>query len=99
MKKVARADVVIVGLGCAGTIVAHELAAAGMRVVGLERGERYAMDEFGAAHDELRNSLRMEMVPTLDKQPMTWRPNARTSSQLLPWVTGTPSMRSGAGWV
>src|ERR671938_86789 len=73
-----RADVVMVGLGCSGSIMAHELARAGLRVVGLERGPRYTLEEFGDAHDELRNSIRMAMSPTLDKQPLTWRPDART---------------------
>ncbi len=33
-----RADVVIVGVGAAGAILAAELGKAGMKVIGLERG-------------------------------------------------------------
>jgi gluconate 2-dehydrogenase alpha chain len=93
-----RADVVMVGLGCSGSIMAHELAQAGLRVVGLERGPSYTLEEFGDAHDELRNSIRMAMSPTLDKQPLTWRPDARTPARLLPWVTATLSNRASAPW-
>src|SRR2546421_13091076 len=91
-----RADVVMVGLGCSGSIMASELAQAGLRVVGLDRGPRYTLEEFGDAHDELRNSIRMAMSPTLDKQPLTWRPDARTPARLLPWVTATLSNRASA---
>ena len=80
-----RADVVMVGLGCSGSIMAHELAQAGLRVVGLERGPSYTLEEFGDAHDELRNSIRMAMSPTLDKQPLTWRPDARTPRPSARW--------------
>ena len=50
-------DVVVIGVGAAGSIVAKELAAAGYTVVGLERGHaRYTVPEFQspAIHDELR---------------------------------------------
>ena len=40
------ADVVIVGVGAAGGILANELARAGLRVVGLERGPRLETKDF-----------------------------------------------------
>ena len=41
-----RADAVIVGLGSAGGIVAERLTAAGMKVVGLEKGPDYTQQDF-----------------------------------------------------
>ena len=49
-------DAVIVGVGAAGTIIAKALADAGLKVVGLERGEaRSTVPDFQAPamHDEL----------------------------------------------
>ena len=48
-----RTDVVIVGVGAAGAILAAELAKGGMRVIGLERGPRHVQADFKAM-DELR---------------------------------------------
>jgi gluconate 2-dehydrogenase alpha chain len=49
-------DVVIVGTGWAGAIMAAELGKAGLDVVALERGPRHDRDrgDFDGAHDELR---------------------------------------------
>jgi gluconate 2-dehydrogenase alpha chain len=49
----SRTDVVIVGAGAAGGILAAELAKAGLKVVGLERGPRLQTADF-TPHDELR---------------------------------------------
>ena len=48
-----KTDVVIVGVGAAGGILAAELGKAGMKVIGLERGPRRRTEDF-AAQDELR---------------------------------------------
>ena len=48
-----KTDVVIVGVGAAGGILAAELSKAGMKVIGLERGPRLATKDF-APQDELR---------------------------------------------
>src|SRR3982074_1793848 len=39
-------DVVIVGVGAAGAVLAAELSKAGMKVVGLERGPRLSTNDF-----------------------------------------------------
>ena len=41
-----KTDVVIVGVGAAGGIIAAELAKAGMKVIGLERGPRLKTADF-----------------------------------------------------
>ena len=68
-------DVVIVGTGAAGGILAAELAKAGMEVIALERGPRLKTSDF-AGQDELRFFQRQDTRPDAKRQPVTWRPNA-----------------------
>ena len=70
-----KTDVVIVGVGAAGGILAAELGKAGMKVIGLERGPRLKTADFNP-HDELRYFQRQDLRPNLKRQPVTWRPNA-----------------------
>jgi len=55
-----KTDVVIVGVGAAGGILAAELAKSGMKVIGLERGPRLKTADF-EPHDELRYFQRQEL--------------------------------------
>jgi gluconate 2-dehydrogenase alpha chain len=55
-RKRTTADVVIIGLGAAGSIAASRLAAAGLRVVALEAGRRLSSADFPP--DEIRNDVR-----------------------------------------
>ena len=50
-----QADVVLVGLGAAGSIAAHVLTQAGLRVVAVEAGPRRRRDEMTL--DEIRNEI------------------------------------------
>ena len=43
-----KTDVVIVGVGAAGAVLAAELTKAGMKVTALERGPRHATADFAA---------------------------------------------------
>src|SRR6267378_8457311 len=70
-----KTDVVIVGVGAAGGILAAELGKAGMKVIGLERGPRLTTQDFNP-HDELRYFQRQDLRPNPKRQPVTWRPNA-----------------------
>ena len=79
-----KTDVAIVGVGAAGGILAAELAKAGMKVIGLERGPRLKTPDFQL--DELRYFERQDLRPNVKRQPVTWRPNvnaraARTAEQ------------------
>ena len=78
-----KTDVVIVGVGAAGGILAAELAKAGMKVIGLERGPRHATADF-AALDELRYFQRQDLRPHAKRQPVTWRPNGRARANAIP---------------
>src|ERR1700688_4489402 len=77
-----KTDVVIVGVGAAGGILAAELAKAGMRVIGLERGPRLTTADF-KPRDELRFFQRQDLRPDPKRQPVTWRPNARVRANPL----------------
>lgn len=85
-------DVVVVGLGAAGSILARDLARAGLRVVGLERGPMLATKDF-EAQDELRFFQRGDLRPDPKRLPITWRPNAQ--ARALP--VGVQNYGYGAG--
>src|SRR5229473_200287 len=76
-----KTDVVIVGVGAAGAVLAAELAKSGMKVIGLERGPRLTTQDFNP-HDELRYFQRQDLRPNIKSQPITWRqnPNARATA-------------------
>lgn len=75
-------DVVIVGAGAAGGIIAAELAKAGMQVIALERGPRLKTEDF-AGQDELRFFQRQDTRPDIKRQPITWRPKVGAQSRPL----------------
>jgi gluconate 2-dehydrogenase alpha chain len=68
-----RTDVVTIGVGWTGGIIAAELAKQGLQVVGLERGENRGTANFAMKHDELRYALRYELMQDLSKQTLTFR--------------------------
>ena len=78
-----KTDVVIVGVGAAGGILAAELGKAGMKVIGLERGPRLTTADFNP-HDELRYFQRQDLRPNVKRQPVTWRPNANARATPMP---------------
>src|SRR5262249_18411391 len=91
-----KADVVIVGVGAAGGILAAELGRAGMKVIGLERGPRLATKDF-APQDELRYFQRQDLRPDPKRQPVTWRP--KTNSRAAPIPTMSYGNQAGGGTV
>src|SRR2546430_4167241 len=78
-----KTDVVIVGVGAAGAVLAAELGKAGMKVIGLERGPRLTTQDFNP-HDELRYFRRQDLRPNTKPQPITWRPNGNARANPIP---------------
>jgi len=77
-----KTDVVIVGVGGAGGILAAELSRAGMHVIGLERGPRLKTADF-EAQDELRYFQRQDLRPNPKRQPITWRTSEKERASPL----------------
>src|SRR3954464_418612 len=74
--KMKPVDVVIIGAGVAGTIVAKELAASGLKIVGLERGRMIdAATDFAMpnAHDELKYDRNSDIFQNLSRETLTFR--------------------------
>ena len=78
-RKLPAKDVVIIGLGWTGSILAHELAKAGLDVVAIERGPwRDTATDFPPAYaqDELRYAVRLDLFLRPDQETLTFRNNA-----------------------
>lgn len=74
--KLPAVDVVIVGSGWTGGIVAKELAPTGLKVVMFERGRpQDTVPDFAGpqAHDALKYSRRLHMVQDLSQETITFR--------------------------
>src|SRR5512134_1558497 len=70
------ADVVVVGSGVVGSIMCMELANAGLKVVGLERGRMIdPQHDFAMpyAHDELKYHRHSDIVQNLSRETITFR--------------------------
>jgi gluconate 2-dehydrogenase alpha chain len=91
-----KTDVVIIGMGAAGGILAAELGKAGMKVIGLERGPRLTTADF-SGQDELRYFQRQELRPSAKRQPVTWRANA--SARAYPLSILNYGNQAGGGTV
>ncbi|SFE56487.1 GMC family oxidoreductase [Alteribacillus iranensis] len=74
--KLPKTDVVTVGVGWTGGIIAAECSKAGLEVVGLERGRNRETQDFAMKHDELRYALRYENGQDLSRQTLTFRNNS-----------------------
>lgn len=68
-----KVDVVTVGVGWTGGIVAAEAAKAGLNVVGLERGNRRGTEDYQHVHDELKYAVRYELMQDISKETVTFR--------------------------
>ena len=69
-------DVVTVGVGLTGSILGKELADAGLRVVGLERGaprDTHPDFDMPGIHDELKYARRFELMQDLSRETLTFR--------------------------
>ncbi|HTV94689.1 MAG TPA: GMC family oxidoreductase [Steroidobacteraceae bacterium] len=102
-QRLPEVDVVVIGVGMVGSIVAKELAASGYRVVGLERGEaRFTVPEFQspAIHDELRFSVRKALMQDNTREPVTFRNRgAETALPIRRWESFLPGTGLGGSMV
>ena len=73
--KLKEVDVVIVGMGWTGGIMAKELSDAGLTVVGLERGAPRSGADFSVPmiRDELRYAVRNELFVDVSRDTLTFR--------------------------
>jgi gluconate 2-dehydrogenase alpha chain len=98
-RKLRRKDVVIVGLGWTGSILAHELTQAGLDVVALERGPwRDTASDFpiSYAQDELRYRLQHQLFLQPAQTCVTFRNNAsQTALPVRNW--GAFMLGNGVG--
>jgi gluconate 2-dehydrogenase alpha chain len=81
-------DVVTVGVGWTGGIIAKELAEEGYEVVGLERGGERSTEDWLTVHDELGYALRYKLMQDLSRETITFRHE--------PGDTALPMRRYGA---
>jgi gluconate 2-dehydrogenase alpha chain len=96
-------DVVLLGVGLVGTVLGRELTKAGLKVVGLERGEpRFTVPDFQgpAMHDELRYSARKAMMQDNAKETVTFRnKGSETALPIRRWESFLPGTGLGGALV
>lgn len=96
-------DVVTIGVGLTGSLMALELAKAGLKVVGLERGAgRSTVPDFQGPtiHDELRFSVRKGMMQDNTREPVTFRNSSDdTALPLRRWGSFLPGTGLGGSFV
>jgi gluconate 2-dehydrogenase alpha chain len=95
-------DVVTIGVGWAGSILAKELGQAGLKVVGLERGGERSQADFALPqmHDQLKYDRQLELFENLSRTTLTFRNDYRETARPMrrhgpfPWGEGV----GGAGF-
>lgn len=101
-------DVIVVGAGAAGAVIAAELAQQDVQVLCLDKGPRYSTEDFHLKHDEIRYYARGAMVPSMKTDPLTWRETSADGEGDIPdWAAGPlgtanplhlpPSLGTGGG--
>ncbi len=95
-------DVVTVGVGWTGGIVAAECSKAGLKVVGLERGQKRGTEDFMSIHDEYRYAIRYDLMQNLSKETISFRNNRNMKAlpmrQLGSFLLGEGLGGSGTHW-
>ena len=95
-------DVVTIGVGWAGSIMATELSKAGLKVVGLERGGDRPQKDFTlpGVHDQLKYDKRLELFEDLSRTTLSFRNTPGETARPMrrhgpfPWGEGV----GGAGF-
>src|SRR5919204_153134 len=102
-RKLPPKDVVIVGLGWTGSIMAYELADAGLDVIAIERGPwRNTATDYppGYAADELRYRIRHELFLRPEQTTFTFRNKMnQTALPIRSWGAFMPPNGVGGGGV
>jgi gluconate 2-dehydrogenase alpha chain len=102
-RKLPSTDVVIIGLGWTGSILAEEMTAAGLSVVAIERGPwRDTATDFPTtyAQDELRYHIRHDLFLRPAQETLTFRNNqAQTALPVRTWGSFMPPDGVGGGGV
>ncbi|WP_146553346.1 GMC family oxidoreductase [Rummeliibacillus sp. SL167] len=102
VKTMPKVDVVTVGVGWTGGIVAAECTKAGLKVVGLERGKDRGTANFANVHDEYRYAIRYELMQDLSKETVTFRNNRKQQAlpmrQLGSFLLGEGLGGAGTHW-
>jgi gluconate 2-dehydrogenase alpha chain len=103
--KLKAADIVIVGLGWTGGILAKELADTGLSIVVLERGKpRDTNPDFmyPNVHDELKYAQRHELMQDVSRETLTFRNNSNETAlpmrQLGSFLPGEGVGGAGVHW-
>lgn len=96
-------DAVLLGVGLVGSILGRELTKAGLKVVGLERGEpRFTVPDFQgpAMHDELRFAIRKGLTQDTSRETVTFRNSgADTALPIRRWEGFLPGTGLGGAAV
>lgn len=96
-------DAVLIGVGLVGTLLGRELTRAGLKVVGLERGEaRDTVPDFQGPHmhDELRYAIRKGLMSDTAKETLTFRHTAKeTALPVRRWASFLPGTGLGGSIV
>lgn len=102
VKTLPKVDVVTVGVGWTGGIIAAECAKAGLKVIGLERGQERGTEDFSKVHDEYRYAIRYELMQNLAKETITFRNNRKMPAlpmrQMGSFLLGEGLGGSGTHW-
>lgn len=91
-----KVDVVTVGVGWTGGIIAAECAKEGLKVIGLERGQERSTADYSMVHDEYRYAIRYELMQDLSKETITFR-NSRNQKALPMRQMGSFLLGEGLG--
>lgn len=101
-KTLDKVNVVTVGVGWLGGIIAAECAKAGMKVRGLERGKSRGTADFQMIHDEFRYAIRYELMQDLSKETITFRNHRKMRAlpmrQLGSFLLGENLGGAGTHW-
>jgi gluconate 2-dehydrogenase alpha chain len=103
VKTLPHADVVIVGAGWTGLLMAKELAArTSLNIVVLERGPAHAPTEYATGMDELTYAIRFRMMQDLSQETVTIRHSTKDRAypirQYGPFLPGTGVGGAGEHW-